>query len=181
MLDYGMFYGILTYSIAVCYNDLAFRGRHPSQQTAYAIIDIKGMTPMTKNIEVVDASGKIYEATYPKRARQLVKNGRARFISESRICLACPPEITEEITMTDATKTTRLTKQEYLDYMLKQMAEIQEDNAHILTALAQLATMEINPGTPDSRAMAMGNIIEARESTNRKLLAMYQDIYNDLK
>ena len=82
------------------------------------------MTPMTKNIEVVDVSGRMYEPTYPKRARQLVKNGRARFISESRICLACPPEITEENTMTDATNTTRMNKQDYLDYILKQMAAI---------------------------------------------------------
>lgn len=136
---------------------------------------------MTKNIEVVDASGRMYEATYPKRARQLVKNGRARFISESRICLACPPEITEENTMTDATNTTRMNKQDYLDYMLKQMAAIQQDNAHIITALEQLAAFEINPGTPDSRAMAMGNIIAERECTNRELLAMYETIYHDLK
>ena len=65
--------------------------------------------------------------------------------------------------------------------MLKQMAAIQQDNGCILTALEQLAAFEINPGTPDSRAMAIGNISEAQESANRKLLAMYQDIYNDLK
>ena len=135
---------------------------------------------MAKNIEVVDASGKTYEATYPKRARQLVKNGRARFISESRICLACPPEITEENTMTDATNT-RMNKQDYLDYMLRQMEEIRKDNGHILAALAQLANMEVNIGTPDSRAMAMGNIIAERECTNRELLAMYETIYHDLK
>ena len=82
--------------------------------------------------------------------------------------------------MTDATNT-RMNKQDYLDYMLRQMEEIRKDNGHILAALAQLANMEVNIGTPDSRAMAMGNISEARESTNRKLLAMYQDVYNDLK
>lgn len=50
------------------------------------------MTPMTKNIEVVDEQGNVYGATYPKRAKGLVKNGRARFVGENRICLACPPE-----------------------------------------------------------------------------------------
>ena len=47
---------------------------------------------MTKNIEVVDEQGNVYGATYPKRAKGLVKNGRARFVGENRICLACPPE-----------------------------------------------------------------------------------------
>ena len=49
------------------------------------------MTPIEKNIIVVDEQGNEYEATYPKRAKGLVKNGRARFIDENTICLACPP------------------------------------------------------------------------------------------
>lgn len=49
------------------------------------------MTPITKNIRVVDESGKEYEATYPKRAKGLVKNGRARFVDETTICLSQTP------------------------------------------------------------------------------------------
>ena len=51
------------------------------------------MIPIEKNIIVVDEQGNEYEATYPKRAKGLVKNGRARFIDENTICLACPPNI----------------------------------------------------------------------------------------
>ena len=51
------------------------------------------MIPIEKNILVVDEHGNEYEATYPKRAKGLVKNGRARFVSENKICLACPPKI----------------------------------------------------------------------------------------
>ena len=51
------------------------------------------MIPIEKNIVVVDEQGNKYEATYPKRAKGLVKNGRARFIDENTICLACPPNI----------------------------------------------------------------------------------------
>ncbi len=50
------------------------------------------MTPIEKNVIVVDEQGNKYEATYPKRAKGLVKNGRARFIDENTICLACPPK-----------------------------------------------------------------------------------------
>ena len=59
------------------------------------------MTPIEKNVIVVDEQGNILEATYPKRAKGLVKKGRARFISESMICLACPPEKMEENEMSN--------------------------------------------------------------------------------
>ena len=55
----------------------------------------EGRTPIIKNISVIDAQGNEYEATWPKRAKGLVKNGRARFVNETTICLACPPENTE--------------------------------------------------------------------------------------
>lgn len=46
---------------------------------------------MEKTVQVVDEAGIRYEATYPRRAKGLVKNGRARFVDENTICLACPP------------------------------------------------------------------------------------------
>lgn len=56
---------------------------------------------MRKNIVVVDEQGNEYEATYPKRAKGLVKNGRARFVSENKICLVCPPVIMEDKKMSN--------------------------------------------------------------------------------
>ena len=54
---------------------------------------------MTKNIQVVDDRRNDYGATYPKRAKSLVKQGRARFIDEHAICLARPPIHLEEFYM----------------------------------------------------------------------------------
>ena len=59
---------------------------------------------MNKNIEVVDEAGNVYEPTWTKRAKGLVKKGRARFISESMICLACPPRKMEENEMKNTKK-----------------------------------------------------------------------------
>jgi hypothetical protein len=48
-------------------------------------------------VEVTDELGNIYYKTYYKRAQGLIKKGRARLISENRICLtepcsvSCPP------------------------------------------------------------------------------------------
>ena len=63
------------------------------------------MTPIEKNVRIFDEQGNEYEATYPKRAKGLVKNGRARFVEENAICLACPPDkIMEEKTMENTDK-----------------------------------------------------------------------------
>lgn len=51
---------------------------------------------MNKNITVLDESGNEIGATYFKRARGLVKKGRARFVSETAIRLACPPDYNKE-------------------------------------------------------------------------------------
>lgn len=54
------------------------------------------MIPITKNIIVVDEHGANYGVTYLKRAKGLVKKGRARFIEENKICLACLPNNWED-------------------------------------------------------------------------------------
>lgn len=56
---------------------------------------------MIKNVAVIDEQGNRYEATYPKRAKGLVKSGRARFVDENTICLARPPYKSEDKTMTE--------------------------------------------------------------------------------
>ncbi len=47
---------------------------------------------MTKNVTVTDAQGNIIGTTYPKRARGLVKNGRAIFVDDCTIRLSGKPE-----------------------------------------------------------------------------------------
>ena len=51
---------------------------------------------MNKNVTVLDESGNEIGATYWKRARGLVKKGRARFVSDTAIRLACPPNRNDE-------------------------------------------------------------------------------------
>ena len=55
----------------------------------------RGGTPIEKNIRVVDERGNEYEATWPKRAKGLAKNGRACFINETTLMLVRPPKKTE--------------------------------------------------------------------------------------
>ena len=167
---------------------------------------------MTKNIAVVDEQGNQYEATYPKRAKGLVKNGRARFIDENTICLACPPNTKledrkmSEYTMESANnvpaengqaeavmenvanllnaKEKQPTDKFTMAYALGKIEEISNDRSHITAAIAELGKMKSGgPGDigTEEQAKAIGDVVKARETTNQRLLAFYEKMYDDLK
>lgn len=146
----------------------------------------KGMIPIAKNIVVVDEQGNEYEATYPKRAKGLVKNGRARFLSENKICLACPPDtILEDIEMADNNEV----KIDF-SYIIRQITAMQEQTEFLNTALQELAQMSdgecgepYSPGAiqGQAKATAIGDIVRSRETTNQQILGFYEKVYNDLK
>ena len=146
---------------------------------------------MTKNVIVVDEQGHEYGATYPKRAKGLVKNGRARFIDENKICLACPPnefledKMNENINNQATQETTTEKASLYtMDHCLTQIAQIQAQTAYINEAFAQLSTVRSEgPGDigAQERARALGEVVKCRETTNQKLLEFYAKMYEDFR
>ncbi len=144
----------------------------------------KGMIPIEKNVIVVDEQGNEYEATYPKRAKGLVKNGRARFIDTNKICLVCPPNNMEDNNMSNTSKaTTKAKKKITIDYVLNQIEQIVKDNEYIHNALEQLASMpKSEPGdiAGQEKAKAIGDIVRCRETTNQQALRLYEKMYDDL-
>lgn len=146
------------------------------------------MTPIEKNIIVVDEQGNEYEATYPKRAKGLVKSGRARFVDENKICLACPPNFDlEDKKMTEERKTESVYN---IEYILSQIAKIQEQTEYLNIALKKLSQMgdgeSGSPGSPvniqgQAKAQAIADIVRCRETTNQKMLSLYEKMYDDLK
>ena len=144
------------------------------------------MIPIEKNIVVVDELGNKYEATYPKRAKGLVKNGRARFINENTICLACPPDIKLEdkiMSENNAAAEKQPSSELTMDYLLGKLEEISLDQAFLAEAISELGKMKSGgPGDvgTQEQAKAVGEIIKAREATNRTLIALYSKMYDDL-
>lgn len=158
------------------------------------------MTPIEKNIIVVDENGKRYEATYPKRAKGLVKTGRARFINENTICLACPPKNeSEDNNMSDNKKVVNLNSNSTenalapiinqpfnklsTDYLLGKIEEISLSQAMLTDAITELGKMKsIGPGDVgmQEQARALGTIIKSKETTNQKLIALYEKMYDDI-
>ena len=57
-------------------------------------VKTEGTTPINQNVTVLDEQGKIIGKTFEKRAKGLVKKGRARYIDAHTVCLvACPRNI----------------------------------------------------------------------------------------
>ena len=70
-----------------------------------------------KHIEVIDEQGVHLQNTYERRARGLVKKGRAYYVTASCICLFTPPENMEEKTLETNNKKDILTR---IDTILQQ-------------------------------------------------------------
>ena len=138
------------------------------------------MTPIEKNIIVVDEAGNEYEATYPKRARGLVKHGRARFIEPNKICLACPPNIFLEDNSMQNDNTPALT----IADILQRLDKIHADTAHLdkaITALEGIAQTTSGDIAGKAKAEAMGDVVKCRETTNQQLIGLYKQMYEDIR
>ena len=162
---------------------------------------------MTKNIIVVDSQGKKYGATYLKRAKGLVKQGRARFLAQNMLCLACPPDQNlEDNDMSEQTIENKMMENEIvgngtvdevpvntgadihaaggqskytMEYCLEQIERIGRQTEYLNQAISELRQMEDSSG--GEKAMALGNIVACRETTNQQMLRFYEKMYDDLK
>lgn len=160
------------------------------------------MIPIRKNINVIDENGNRYESTYPKRANGLVKNGRARFVDENTICLACPPNIILEdknmkdknnqhiINEKDATNSINQTTQILEDdtismaYITSRLDMIINNDEHIKDSIQGIINLKINDslngGQGDAeRAIAIKGAVTAREATNQKIIEFLNKMYDN--
>lgn len=160
----------------------------------------RGETPIEKNVRVIDEQGNEYEATYPRRARGLVKSGRARFVDENKICLACPPNINlEDNKMTENINANvnvnaeaeaeaeaaevKAGQEPTVAYIMTQLEKIRKDDKHIGDALEKICSIETGrPGDMGSakKAESIADVVRCRETTNQKLIGFYEKVYNDL-
>ena len=156
--------------------------------------ETEASTPQ-KTVRVLDEAGNEYEATYPKRAKGLVKHGRARFTDDSQtvIILACPPNhdmnledntMNEQINHTEVTENTAAEAYTY-EYALKQIELLTRQVDHIHLAISELGHLE-NEGTPcggsaKSVAEGIADVVRCRETTAQKLIDFYAKMYEDLK
>lgn len=155
-------------------------------------------SPASLKIEVVDSSGKIIGRTYEKRAKGLVKKGRARFTDENRITLL-PSEDAHEYTDTEGYKmderinTENISEengQYTIESVMQCMKKILDDTQYIKDAILNVTEIPSGDagdcGSPGdiagkAKAEAISTIVREREDTNQKLIDFYNKVYNDLK
>lgn len=158
-------------------------------------------SPAALKIEVVDSSGKIIGRTYEKRAKGLVKKGRARFTDENRITLL-PSEDAHEYTDTEGYKMDERINTENIENISEEnsqytiesvmqcMKKILDDTQYIKDAIFNVTEIPSGDagdcGSPGdiagkAKAEAISTIVRERENTNQKLIDFYNKVYNDLK
>ena len=158
-------------------------------------------SPASLKIEVVDSSGKIIGRSYEKRAKGLVKKGRARFTDENRITLL-PSEDAHEYTDTEGYKMDERINTENIENISEEnsqytiesvmqcMKKILDDTQYIKDAIFNVTEIPSGDagdcGSPGdiagkAKAEAISTIVRERENTNQKLIDFYNKVYNDLK
>lgn len=169
-------------------------GTHHKKLQAYTA---RGMIPIEKNIIVVDENGTVYESTWLKRANGLVKKGRARWLDEQTICLACPPENEEDIIMDNNKQTENVAERIAEAESIKQSGSITDGltikdlldrmdavRKEMLSLKDLSGTMETiaNQGGEDDAghiAEATSQAFIARETTCQQQLRFLEKIYSD--
>ncbi len=70
------------------------------------------------------------------------------------------------------------------EYLLSQIAKIQEQTEYLNSAIETISLMQNNAAFGDiqgqAKAQALSDIVRCRETTNQKLLALYEKMYYDL-
>lgn len=148
----------------------------------------QGMIPIEKNIIVVDEKGNKYETTYPKRAKGLVKSGRAHYIGENKICLLRPPNLKlEDNDMSSNKNTEKFT----IDYVLKQIENVQGQFLDLKNTINNIGCVEDSDRTGEEnttvhdevaikKVTALTEVFHHREESLQKLLELYSKMYDDL-
>ena len=129
-----------------------------------------------KTVIVIDEQGNKLESTYPKRAKGLIKNGRARVVDENTICLVDLPKhiILEENKMNNNNINLEENKEVKIDlaYIMNKIDEITKMNLDLINN-QDFGEMACVPGTK--------NPVQCICETNNKMIDFLQDIYKSLQ
>ena len=133
-------------------------------------------TECKKTVIVIDEQGNKLESTYPKRAKGLIKNGRARVVDENTICLVDLPKniILEENKMNNNNINLQENKEVKIDlaYIMNKIDEINRMNLDLINK-QDFGEMSNVPGTK--------NPVQCICETNNKMIDFLQDIYKSLQ
>ncbi len=166
-------------------------GTHHKKRHA---VRTKGEAPIEKNVAVTDEQGNNYLPTYLRRAKGLVKHGRARWMDDNRICLTCPPEQISEISEGDMSENqvtyikeqieflkTELKREVYLhesEHQPQAAAKIEESRNELRKKMLELLDKLADPQSEERRVQekqCYRSLLE-KISTNDAALSTAEDV-----
>lgn len=124
-------------------------------------------------INVLDVSGNLCHTTYERRAKGLVKKGRANVVDCHTIQL-CPQPIQED---------NKMEEQLNVQDILTRIDQMQEQASYLKEALMTIEKIpqSISDEQAQERANAARDIVREKETTNRQLLSLLEKMYDDTK
>ena len=129
-----------------------------------------------KTVIVIDEQGNKLESTYPKRAKGLIKNGRARVVDENTICLVNLPKhiILEDNKMNNNNINLEENKEVKIDqtYIINKIDEINKMNSDLINK-QDFWKMACVPGSKTP--------VQCICETNNKMIDFLQEIYKSLQ
>ena len=111
-----------------------------------------------------------------------MKNGRARFIDENTICLACPPnEYLEDNEMENITN--KLTERDIFEQVVALQKQLAENNNFSLHRLDEtISSLCFGEGENKVEQISeICNVFSQREHNIRLLIDFYNKMYDDVK
>ncbi len=141
---------------------------------------------MEKNVIVVDEFGHECGTTYPKRAKGLIKSGRAQSVGANRICLLRPPEKNLEDKQMEQTSSAP-TAREIFNQIVKLQSELQNirDTTELIQTMRDTNqyngedSVELDTQVVEAKINGMVEVFQSREATYQQLLDVYEAMYND--
>lgn len=122
---------------------------------------------MIKNIVVLDKNGNKAGETYLKRAKGLVKSGRAEYVDEAVIRLVAPPSAANERT---ETKMDKININDVISRVDNLMSELNKQTANAYATLEKADS--------DPKIVMVGNIAQAHSEAVSKAIEFYKSILN---
>lgn len=143
-------------------------GKTPLTKNAGRASSPKGETPIAKNVMVLDAHLNPLHPTYPRRARHLVKRGRAEWVDDTTIrMLSDPPQEERAKAMPENEATAR---EEWVEYLKGLADKLTANDGVAMAAIEAIRSLAGSPSLGDKPSMAVGKIVEASQKARGDVL-----------
>ena len=128
------------------------------------------MIPMTKNICVIDNKDNLVASTYFKRAKQLVKKGRAKWLNENKIKLIVSNTYYEGVKIMSNENTDVLN----IDSVQVFIEKLVNENSVAIKAIEEISKVS----NEDLKAAKILQVVESHDRAKVEIVAAFANEFN---